>query len=145
MISENLIRQKIVTAIVDQMKFISSANGFYSEAGKNVFEWLDKPLDKDEYPAIIVRDPADNAADGQVLEHKLKIEIDIAVKDGKNATWNMREVSSDVIKAFGQVEDLLGYQCAYSGNEFLVEHRDTVYGGVRLEFEVNYITSRWEQ
>lgn len=145
MVSKNLIRQKIVTAIVEQMQLISSANGFYSEAGSNVFEWLDKPLDKDEYPAIIIRDISDNAADGQYLEHRLKIEVDVAVKDGLNTTWNMREVSSDVIKAFGQVELALGYSCTYGGSDFLLEHKDTIYGGVRLEFEVAYTTGRWEQ
>lgn len=145
MVSENLIRQKIVTAIVEQMQLISSANGFYSEAGSNVFEWLDKPLDKDEYPAIIIRDISDNTADGQILEHRLKIEVDVAVKDGLNTTWNMREVSSDVIKAFGQVEEQLNYKCTYNGSDFLLEHKDTIYGGVRLEFEVFYQTRRWEQ
>lgn len=138
-------RQIIVTAIAEQMEKISSANGFYSEAGKNVYEWLDKPLDKDEYPAIIVRDISDTTNDTQVLEHSLKIEVDIAVSNGKSTSWNMREVSSDVIKAFDQVEKTLNYQCKYLGSDFLVEHKDSVYGGARLEFIVSYQTPRWEQ
>jgi hypothetical protein len=138
-------RQIIVTTIVEQMELISSANGFYSEAGKNVYEWLDKPLDKDEYPAIIIRDISDTTNDTQVLEHTLKIEVDIAVSNGKSTSWKMREVSSDVIKAFAQVEETLSYQCKYLGSDFLVEHKDSVYGGVRLEFTVSYQTSRWEQ
>lgn len=140
-----MLRQEIVTAIVEKMKEILTANGFYSDAGKNVFEWLDKSLGKDEYPAIIIRDITDNTADGQYLDHKLKIEIDIAVKDGSNTTWNMREVSSDVIKSFGLLEEEINYRCNYNGSDFLVDQKDTLYGGVRLDFEVLYQTGRWEQ
>jgi len=145
MVTQDLIRQKIVTEIVNQMQQISGAKGFYSEAGVNVYEWLEKPLDKDEYPAIIIRDVSDEAQEGQVLSHSLKIEIDIAIKNGAETTWDMREVSSDVLKAFGNVEESLNYQCAFIGSDFLLEQKDTVYGGVRLEFKVNYQTRRWEQ
>ena len=138
-------RQKIITTIVEQMQLIRSANGFYSEAGKSVFEWLDKPLDKDEYPAIIVRDVSDNTEDSQVLQHTLKIEVDIAVSNKALTTWDMREVTSDVLKAFGNIEEVLSYECKYLGSDFLVDHKDSVYGGVRLGFLVKYHTGRWEQ
>lgn len=138
-------RQTIIDTIVEQMKLISAASGFYSEAGKNVFEWLEKPLDKDEYPAIIIRDVADDTQDGQVLNHSLKIEVDIAISNKTTTVWDMREVTSDVLKVFGVVEDTINYQCAYLGSEFLLEQKDTVYGGVRLTFSVDYQTSRWEQ
>ncbi len=139
-------RQSIVDSIVQELQKISSANGFYSEAGVNVYEWLSKPLDKDEYPAIIIRDIADDTTDdNQTLEHKLKVEVDIAINNKDKTTWDMREVTSDVLKAFGVVEDTLNYECKYNGSEFLVEHKDSVYGGVRLEFTITYHTGRWEQ
>ena len=139
-------RQNIVTTIVEQMQKISSENGFYSTAGENVFEWYNKPLEDSEYPAIIVRDVSDNTTDeNQTLDHKLKIEIDVAVKNKDLTTWNMREVTSDVLKAFELVEDELNFLCAYHGSDFLVEQKDTLYGGVRLEFTVAYHSGRWEQ
>jgi len=144
MVKGTLIRQNIVDEIVEQLRKISSANGFYSEAGKNVYEWLEKPLDFDEFPAIIVRDVSDEVQDETVFYHKLKIEVDIAIKKD-NVTWNLREISSDVLKAFGVVEENLGYRCFFKRSEFLVEHKDTLYGGARLEFEVSYETRRWEQ
>lgn len=138
-------RQNIVTSIIEQMQSISGANGFLSEAGKNVYEWMSKPLDKDEYPAIIIRDVSDNTIDSDTLEHSLKIEIDIAINNKNLTTWNMREVTSDVLKAFGELEEILNYQCKYQGSDFLVEHKDSVYGGVRLDFTIIYHTRRWEQ
>ena len=138
-------RQFIIDSIAEQLKLISAANGFYSEAGKNVFEWLEKPLDKDEYPAIIVRDVTDDVSDGQILEHSLKIEVDIAVSNKGTSLWDMREVTSDVLKAFGELENTINYKCRYLGSDFLVEQKDTIYGGVRLTFSVSYETPRWEQ
>lgn len=138
-------RQTIVDIIVEKMKLISAANGFYSEAGKNVFEWLEKSLDKDEYPAIIIRDVADDTKDEQVLNHSLKVEVDIAVSNKVTTLWDMREVTSDVLKVFGEIENAINYKCAYLGSEFLVEQKDTFYGGVRLTFTIAYQTGRWEQ
>lgn len=138
-------RQIIVDTIIEQMKLISSANGFYSEAGTNVFEWLEKPLDKTEYPAIIIRDISDDVSDNEILSHNLKIEVDIATKSKSETLWDMREVSSDVLKTFGIIEDTLSYRCSYLGNDFLIDQKDTTYGGVRLNFVVEYKTTRWEQ
>ena len=135
----------IVDTIAEQLKLISSANGFYSEAGKNVFEWLEKPLDKDEYPAIIIRDVSDDVKDDQILAHSLKIEIDLAISNKSTTLWDMREVTSDVLKAFSVIENIISYRCTYLGNDFLIEQKDTVYGGVRLTFTIEYQTQRWEQ
>lgn len=138
-------RQFIIDSIAEQLRLISATNGFYSEAGKNVFEWLEKPLDKDEYPAIIVRDVTDDVSDGQILEHSLKIEVDVAVSNKSTSLWDMREVTSDVLKAFGNLENTINYKCRYLGSDFLVEQKDTIYGGVRITFSVSYETPRWEQ
>jgi hypothetical protein len=140
-----MVRQSIVDSIIEQMQKISSANGFYSEAGANVYEWMNKPLEKGQYPAIIVRDVSDETNDSGQLQHTLKVEIDIAVSSKSNTIWDMREVTSDVLKAFGSLEKVLNYQCKYLGSGFLVEHKDSVYGGVRCEFNITYFTSRWEQ
>lgn len=139
-----MYRQSIVSELLLKLEEIKINNGFYSDAGANVLEWFDKPLEEEDFPALIVRDPSDNVVDSTSLEHKLKIEIDIAHK-GKNCIWNMRETSSDVLKAFKNLEDLIGYQCKYLGSESLVEQKEKLYSGMRLEFEIIYHTRRWEQ
>lgn len=138
-------RQIIVDTVLEQMKRISAANGFYSEAGKNVYEWLQTPPDTNEYPRIIIKDISSTASDTKVLEHSLKIEVSIALSNGELTPWDMREVSSDALKAFAQVEKTLNYRCAYLGSEFLLKEEDTVYGDAKLTFIVAYQTPRWEQ
>ena len=142
-----MLRQTIVSNIVEALQKISVENGFYSGAGSNVFEWQSKPLGEKQYPAIIVRDPSDAPTDKQTLKHVLRIEIDLAIskKTPIATAWDMREVSSDVLKVFGEYEKEAGYVCRYLGSEALLEHKDSVYGGVRLEIDVEYHTQRWEQ
>ncbi|DAB40802.1 MAG TPA: hypothetical protein CFH81_00400 [Sulfurovum sp. UBA12169] len=139
-------RHDIVTILISHLQQISSANGFYTEAGANVFEWRAKAIEDDLLPAIIVCDPEDNAVDdSQTLKHKLKIEIDIAVSSGKQTTMDMRMVSSDILKAFGLFEEEVSQVCRYLGSETLIEHKEKLYAGVRLEFEIEYQSKRWEQ
>ena len=66
-------RQSIVSELLEKLEEIKISNGFYSDAGTNVLEWFDKPLEDDDFPALIVRDPSDNVVDTTSLEHKLKI------------------------------------------------------------------------
>lgn len=40
-----MTRQKIVDAVLENLKNIKIDKGFYSDAGKNVFEWMDKTLE----------------------------------------------------------------------------------------------------
>lgn len=141
-----MIRQKIIDSIVNNLKTISSDNGFYSEAGKSVFEWLEKPLEKHELPAIVVRDVSDDvSSNGSIDNHSLKIEIDILSSSGKHTVWNLREVTSDVIKAFNLVEKDLNFKCEYKGSDFLLEQKETSYAGGRLEFYIFYQSKKWEQ
>lgn len=138
-------RQAFINSIIEKLETIKMSNGFYTDIGNNCFEWYEKPLNDEQYPALIVRDPSDTCHDeGSVLKHNLRIEIDIAIK-GKKAIWDMREATSDVIKMFGQIKDELNLICSYKGSDTLIDQKDSLYGGTRLSFTIEYITRGWEQ
>lgn len=139
-----MTRQKIIDVILKELKNIKIDNGFYSDAGKNVFEWMDKTLEDRDFPAIIIRDSSSKVSDQSLLEHFLKIEVDIATK-GKNSPWNMREISSDVLKVFRIVEETLSFKINYLGFESIIEQREAMYSGTRIDFEITYHTRRFEQ
>jgi len=138
-----MMRQKIVTALIDELQKISIENGFYTD-GLSVFEWLDKPLEESEYPAVIVRDAKDDMQDNIPLEHRLRVEIDIALQ-GRDVPINLRDILSDVLRAVGNFEKKNNYDTTLVGNEFLIEHKDSIYGGVRVEIDIVYYTDRWMQ
>ena len=139
-----MVRQSIVDSILENLKKIKIDNGFYSNAGLNVFEWMEKTLEDRDFPALIIRDSSSKVNETSSLEHILKIEVYIAIK-GKNSIWSMREVSSDVLKTFGIVENILNFKINYLGFESLVEQRESMYSGTRMEFEVIYQTRKFEQ
>jgi hypothetical protein len=138
-------RQDIVYKIVEQLKTITSQNGFYSDAGTNVLEWQDLPSSGAVLPAIIVKDTHDKVAKrGSTIRHKLKVKVGIFVGD-TDAAWNIREISADVIKVFGQVESLINFQCKYAKSKMFTKSDVVAYDGACLEFFVFYNTPRWEQ
>ena len=139
-----MIRQKIIDVILENLKRIKRENGFYSDAGKNVFEWMEKTLEDRDFPALIVRDPSSKINTQSLFQNVLKIEIDVATK-GKNSIWNLREATSDVLKIFGELEDILNYKIEYLGFETVSEQRENMYSGTRMEFEITYHTRRFEQ
>ena len=57
----------------------------------------------------------------------------------------MREATSDVLKIFGELEDILNYKIEYLGFEAVSEQRESMYSGTRMEFEITYHTRRFEQ
>ena len=138
-------RQKIVDSILNNLKNIKKENGFYTSAGANCFEWLEKPLDKDSYPAIIVRDSEDGIQmSSSSWAHSLKIEVDI-LTNGKNSILEAREIISDVLKSFEIIEDEISFTCSYKGSETIKEQADFSYSGTRMIIIVEYETRPWEQ
>ena len=142
------LQKQGVLRVYEIYEFIKIINYFlyltrFNFEGK-LFEWMDKTLEDRDFPAIIIRDSSSKVSDQSLLEHFLKIEVDIATK-GKNSPWNMREVSSDVLKVFRIVEETLNFKINYLGFESLVEQRESMYSGTRMEFEIIYHSRRFEQ
>lgn len=140
-----MIRQTIVTESIDILKNIKKENGFYSSVGDNCFEWYEKKLDKEEYPAIFFRDSEDTVViSSSSWEHTLRIEIDIAT-NGKNTMLYAREIISDVLTAFKDIEKKINYETTYKGCETIQEQADYAYSGTRMVFTIKYNTRPWEQ
>ena len=96
-------RQQIVDAIDARLKTITTANGYNTDAGNNVFEWRSYPLDENsELPALVYRDTEEieSLAVGGYQLHTLTIEIEGYVV-GANAARDLRALIADVIKAIG--------------------------------------------
>ncbi len=141
-------RDEIVSAIVEEMRKISSRNGYYTEAGKKVFEWLERPLGDEETESIIIRDPESaSEANGWTSTHILTIEIDVTAAYKKDVdTLSFRMYMSDVIKAFGVVcDEVLNVIGEYKGSEVVGEYRGKAYASARLKFTVTYSTQKWEE
>ncbi len=140
-------RDEIVKTVVEEMKKISSANGYYTEAGSKVYEWLERPLGEEETECIIVRDPeSSSSAESYTSSHTLTIEIDVVAAYTKNIdTMSFRMYISDVVKAFGVAcDEVLNEIGEYKGSEVIAEYKGKSYASARLKFSITYSTPKWE-
>ncbi len=139
-------RYEIIQAVIDGMKSISSKNGYYTDAGTNVYEWLERPLGEDEVPCIIVRDPKSSSdADSYSSMHTLNIEIDVIISDTKvTNTQSLKSHMSDVIKAFGVVcDETINQVGEYKGSEVIADFKGRTYATARLDFTITYAAEKW--
>jgi len=131
-------RKDIILLILNHLKTLENVLG--------VYEWLLKPLEPKQLPALVLRDTEDNVtSEGLRSNHALKIEIEIIVKSLEGSQIELRDISSNVLRVFKDIEDELNTKIDYLGNQFVFDYKEYVYGGARLDFIVNYCTPKWEQ
>ena len=117
---------------------------------EEVHEWLSRPLDEGEYPALIIRDPMDKVHDdslGVTEAHALLIEIDLVISPNNYEAVAIRELIPKIKRAIRDAitqEDFY-YHGHYIGREIIGEHRDYFYIASRLKFEINFETEKWSE
>ena len=99
------IRQKIVDEVDKELKTITKDNGYETNVGKNVFEWLDAPVEAKDLPAIVWRDRQDPiTVDSKVTHiHDLTMEIELFAT-GASVPKTMRKLIADVTKLIGKIK-----------------------------------------
>lgn len=117
---------------------------------KNVFEWLSRPLDNDEYPALSLRDPADKVKSislGTAEKHTLLLEVDVAMSPTLYEAREIRELVPKIKQAFANTLDSDGlyFIGRYLGRTIIGEHKDYFYVASRLTFEVDFDTQKWKE
>lgn len=142
------IRQTLINNIKTQLQTITVANSYETNLGSNVFEWRESPLQQSELPAIILRDPSNQLVKtfGK-HESVLRLELEIYTQ-GTPAT--MRKAIADVIKCIG-VEGkkdnpfTVAEVIKFAGDEEIeTEHTEHKFAGVKMTFEIEYITDPWD-
>ena len=145
------LRQQIVSAIITQMKTISTVNGYNSNLGTNVFDWKTSAWEAQEMPGISVEDGLEittpytlgNPANTQgTCWNELKIELRIAIQSGTTSAAVLRECIADVVKAIG-TNFTFGLQNTYTlqdKTESLLIQDKNVLGGARVGFTIKYLS-----
>jgi len=138
-------RQQIVNLFIKRLEDINKSNGYENDI-KKVDEWSMSKLEKQDMPAIVLRDTGssvDSSTSGS-SKNKLEIEIDVMVSDKDTTMATLRTVMSDVLTAVGNETDDLPEYRFYNGDEILAEHQNHIYGGSRMKFTVIYDSFNWE-
>lgn len=145
------VRQRIVDAIVAELKTVTVANGFQTDAGQSVFVWLPVTQQKLQLPSLNLRDISEdvsNPVQGQ-LQHVMTCEVVGVISSGTTTHESARLLLADVLKAINNGGDqrwrdpaVIAIQTNISKTEMLVEQEERTYGAVRVEFLVTYKTKQ---
>lgn len=141
------IRQQIITALDTRLKTITKAKGYGTDAGKNVFDWLDRDLADSELDAIVYRDPSNEIADETFNQttNRLRLEIEARTKAAATTAAQIRKIVQDIYAALGTDEKFgqLAYQTLQVGETIDIQQQDKIMASATITLDVYYITQKW--
>ncbi len=140
-------RQDIIDAIDTRMKTITTANGYKTNAGNNVFDWLDRDLADSELDAIIYRDKS-SVMDMSDFDSKMSsviVEIEVKTKSTTTTAAQVREMIEDTYKAIGTDETWggLALQTMPKSDDIDVQQSDKITGSGTIMIEIQYESAKW--
>ena len=129
-------RQELVSFYLKKLKEIKDVN---------VFEWLERPLERGEYPAVILRDRSTKTEmeNGISYQHRLIFEIEILRNDVAKTLFPLRKTISEVVKKMSADYEGL-CRCDYIQSELIAAQRAKGHGNALLIFEAKYVSDRGE-
>lgn len=143
------IRQLIVNEVISTFEGITKANGYETNAGNNVSEWLTTPVDEDAEETIIVKDfeCEIDEYDQMTQNNRLGVQVGL-IHTGAGAMSTIRSMIADVQKAIkaGRDEFWGGYvyHTEPGGDTMQQTHERELIGDVDLVFYLYYKTGLFD-
>jgi hypothetical protein len=140
-------RTEIIEAVMQRMQLITNSNGYNSNAGENVYDWIGRPLLKQELPSIIVFDPTVKVTNdtSSVSKNEIEIKVVVTVSEGTSTVRAIRELTEYVIEVFGKDDEKLkplGYREIQNVTTKIEEEGGLVAESL-IEFTVKYNTKKF--
>lgn len=148
------MRQELVDLILTSLKQITVANGYLTDAGKDVSEWTFIDESNPE-TTLQVRDIActpqegehvDNAEDAVNKRLELRIIYIVSEKLGQKglATATLRKALRDIFAAVKTISfPNEVYDCSWGGDEFSGQQESRKYVGMAVTLYVDYTVDPW--
>jgi len=141
--------QQIIDSLESRLKNILISNGFYTDAGNQVYLWRSAPFEVDEMPAINIRDRDDGLRQEWLgnpnrFDHELIVEIDLITASAET----LRQMIADVNHAINsdRTFDGLAIDTEYVNVAILTdEHNENIVKGGRLKIQIIYQTEKFEE
>lgn len=142
----NPVRQQIVDAIAVRMATITTANGYRTDVGANIFHWKAGPFLAGEVPGMDIRDN-DTFLDDTVGEQEHTLDINLrCITSGDASPETIRSIVADVTEAV-RVDltwDMLADDTGPITDETIdVETADAVRTGCGVKFAIVYTAARF--
>lgn len=144
------IHQQIIDKIKIRLAAVRTANGYKTEAGKNVFAWRDEGLPKEQLPAICIRDTDEDKSPGAggTYENTAKIEVEaLSYAEDYDTLYDaLDNLYGDILKAIG-VDDMwdgLADTTEVQAFSKRIVQKDVYFGAISMLLTVEYEHNRWD-
>lgn len=141
------IRQQIITALDTRLRTITIANGYKTNAGAHVFDWLDRDLADTELDAIVYRDPANEISQETFsqVDNRVRVEIEVKTKSASTTAAQVRKLIEDVYKAIGIDETFggLAHEAQPVSENIDIQQADKIMGSATVVIEIYYVSTKW--
>ena len=141
------IRQQIIDKIDARFKTITTANGYKTNLGSHVFDWLDRELADSELDALAYRDVVNEIEPGTIHEYtnQLRLEIEVRTKNATTTAKQVRKMIEDVYKAIGTDDRWSGLATdTQPVSEIIdIQQYDKIMGSAIIAVVIEYDTDKW--
>lgn len=147
------IRKRIMTAFDTRLRTILVVNGYATNAGANIYEWLTANLAVSSLPAIAYKDPV--VSGGEVVtiagpvDSQREFEMDVEctlISNGAYILTIIKTLAADLIRAVG-VDPTWGGLALYtdlSGDDTEIEQHEETIGSCTVKVSITYRTKMWD-
>lgn len=141
-------RQSIMEALDTRLKTIKTTAGYKTNAGTNVFDWLDRDLADTELDAIIYRDKSGSRAQVSMsgkTRNSIMVEIEVKTKQSTGTAARVRNILEDVMKSVGTDEKFTSL-CSITkpgDDEIDIQQAEKTIGSGRITINIEYETEKW--
>lgn len=141
------IRQQIVDAVAERFETITVNNGYQTDIGNSIYEWLSAPLNDDDPVSLIYRDRQNVTVVAiGCHEHTLTIEAVLIITHAATLA-TIRNMIADVVQCVG-ANLTWGGLAQDTGppldEEIELEHKGKKMAGVSIKFDIQYKTAPFD-
>lgn len=141
------IRQQIIDAIDTRFKAITTTNGYKTNIGVHVFDWLDRELADSELDALIYRDTVNEIIQGTIHDYsnQLHLEIEVKTKNASTTAKQVRMMIEDIYKAIGTDDRWSGLAIDTQpvSETIDIQEWDKIMGSATIVVVIEYDTDKW--
>ena len=152
------IRKRIMANVGTRLATITTANGYRTNIGNNVFEWKTNEWDTDEMMGVAYMDTSNApeylkmSSTGGVFNNTLNVELTIATQIGSGGTTNALVMAS-VRDAIADIYDAIRTDTTWgglalwtlpSGDDMGVDQENRTQAGANVKIAIVYRTKAFE-
>ena len=147
------IKKRIIAALDTVLKTILISNGYSTNAGQNVYDWITQNLPISSLPAYAYKNTGDTGGRivtiagpvNSIREYILNLDVN-CIAQGSTTRSQIRDMMADLMRAIGTDQTFggLALYTEFSGDETAIEQQEETVGSTTVKIAITYRTKIWD-